>query len=106
MLYREPIVCADGYSVSIQANEYTYCMPRVTGAKHYTAVELGFPSEPDELINEYAEEDGHLDEYTGTVYPYTPACIVQQLIDKHGGIVSGECPPLLIHELQVGGEEE
>ena len=97
MLYREPIVCADGYSVSIQANEYTYCMPRVTGAEHYTAVELGFPSEPDELINEYAE---------GSIYPYVPARIVQQLIDKHGGIVSGECPPLLIHELQVGGEEE
>ena len=38
----------------------------------------------DELIIKYAEDP---DEPTGTVYGYVPVDIVQQLMDKHGGIV-------------------
>ena len=88
-LVRPRAVMADGFSVSIQATEYTYCTPAMNHARSYTDVELGFPSEEDKLINEYTEylED---DTYTDTVYPYVPVEIVDKLIEKHGGIVAVE----------------
>lgn len=102
MRNRLPVECADGYSVSIQASEYHYCVPRTNDAKEYGACELGFPNQPDELINEWACEH----DYTKTVYPYVPAEVIQALLEKHGGIVSGECPPLRIEEKEKGSEEE
>ena len=105
---RPRIVCQDGYSVSVQASEYAYCTPRYTQFQAedgwhvingdywfsdkernfrtdnyipYEAVELGYPSEEDELINEYAEGE----EYTNTVYGYVPVKVVEKLIEKHGG---------------------
>lgn len=53
------------------------------GIRDYESVELGFPSTEDELINEYAEDDS---DYTKTVYGYVPIEIVEELINKHGGI--------------------
>ena len=97
---RDSVVCADGYCISIQASEYHYCTPRTNDAEGYGACELGFPNQPDELINEYAEDS----DYTSTVYAYVPAKVIQALLDKHGGIVSGDCPPLRIIEEE--GEEE
>jgi uncharacterized protein YneR len=106
---RPRIVCQDGYSVSVQASEHAYCTPRYTQFQNddgwhvingnywmtgknernfrtvhyvpYEEVELGFPSEEDELINKYAEDE----DYTHAVYPYTPVDVVEQLIEKHGG---------------------
>lgn len=106
---RPRIVCNDGYSVSVQASEYTYCEPRYTQWQNedgwqvingnywsssktpmnfetdhftpYESVELGYPSEADELIYEYAEGN----DYTSTVYGCVPVKIVEQLIEKHGG---------------------
>ena len=107
---RPRILCEDGFSVSVQASEYTYCEPRYTQWKEqdkwhvlngnyfeyneeprkmlkdcftpYESVELGFPSEEDELIMEYADDE----DYTDTVYGYVPVEIVEKLIDKHGGM--------------------
>lgn len=79
------IVCRDGFSISVQANNFTYCTPRIDCGWPYSEVELGFPSEEDELINEYAEDDG---DYTDTVYGYVPIEIVNTLIEKHGGIIN------------------
>ena len=76
------IVCNDGFSISVQANNYTYCTPREDEAWPYSKVELGFPSAFDELIDEYAHCDGTLE----TVYGYVPIDIVNELIEKHGGI--------------------
>ena len=47
-------------------------------------MELGYPSEPDELIKEYAED---WDDLTDTVYGYVPIEVVDKLLEKHGGIV-------------------
>lgn len=74
--------CADGFSVSVQANRFCYCTPRVDNASHYSSVELGYPSMADELITDYAEDTN----YTNTVYGYVPVHIVDALIKKHGGI--------------------
>lgn len=79
---RPRLYCNDGYSISVQASELHYCEPRYNGAQDYESVELGFPSIEDELINEYAEDDP----YTKTIYGYVPIEIVEELINKHGGI--------------------
>ena len=81
---RPRVVCADGYSVSIQADRNMYCSPRIDGAEWYYKVELGYPSAEDSLINDYAEDD----DYTKTVYGYVPVEIVDKLLEKHGGIIN------------------
>lgn len=86
---RPRIECADGFSISVQASVHHYCTPRINGADNYEAVELGFPSMEDSLIMDYAEEPV---EPTETVYGYVPVELVNELIDKHGGIVNLEEP--------------
>lgn len=87
-IIRPRIVCKDGYSFSYQASAYHYCTPRSTfkpnEKEKYTQVELGYPSEDDELIHDYCEDPDHA---TYDIYPYVPVRIVNQLIEKHGGIV-------------------
>jgi hypothetical protein len=51
---RPRVVCQDGFSISIQANEYLYCRPRYNVGP-YSKVELGYPSKRDSLIIEYAD---------------------------------------------------
>ena len=80
---RPRLYCNDEYSISVQASSFHYCKPRLNGIRDYESVELGFPSTEDELINEYAEDDS---DYTKTVYGYVPIEIVEELINKHGGI--------------------
>jgi len=82
---RPRAVCKDSFSISIQASWFHYCAPHISGGDiDYESVELGFPSEPDELIFNYAEGD----DYTSTVYGYVPIDVVEELMKKHGGIVS------------------
>ena len=84
------IVCEDGVSLSVQVGYSLYSTPKKV-AKRYSAVEIGYPSEPEELIKEWAEwisfseEDGEPD-YTDTVYPYVPVKVVDKVLKKHGGI--------------------
>ena len=87
----ERVVCADGFSISIKAGAANYCSPRITGARQYSEVELGYPNKPCPFIYEYAEDK---EDYTESIYPYVPAKIVDAMIRGHGGIVSGQCPPL------------
>lgn len=81
-----PIVCKDGYSVSVQCSSTAYSLPRETfkDTAKYTSFELGFPDQSDELLDEYAEDSVHL---LHTVYPYVPREVVDALIEKHGGLV-------------------
>ena len=84
------IVCVDGFEMSVQVGFSLYSTPKKV-AKRYTAVEIGFPSEHEPLIEEYAEtfykDDGEdVTDYTDTVYPYVPVRIVDKVLKKHGGI--------------------
>ena len=82
------IVCEDGFSMSVQVGYSLYSTPKKI-AKRYSAVEIGYPSEPEELIKEYAEFapfDEDTADYTDTVYPYVPVKIVDKVLKKHGGI--------------------
>ncbi|HHZ94807.1 MAG TPA: hypothetical protein EYN67_04430 [Flavobacteriales bacterium] len=87
------VVCADGFRMSVQANEGSYCEPRDEAAEKYTSVEIGFPSEEEPLIMPWAEES---DKPTDTVYGYVPVDVVTTVIVKHGGMVEGEVPPGVI----------
>jgi hypothetical protein len=83
------IVCKDGFSISVQANEFSYCNPRGDEGP-YTHVECGFPSsEPKGELLEFAEDP---DKPTQTVYPYVPVSIVMAELELHGGIESGKLP--------------
>jgi len=77
------IVCADGFTISVQASSFHYCSPR-TDSGPWGMVECGYPSaHPGEDFVEYAED---MDNPLETVYGYVPIDVVQDLIDKHGGI--------------------
>ena len=84
------IVCSDGFKMSVQVGFTLYSTPKKV-AKRYSAVEIGFPSEHEPLIEEFAEtfykDDGEdVTDYTDTVYPYVPVKIVDKVLKKHGGI--------------------
>ena len=82
------IVCMDGFTMSVQVGYSLYSTPKKI-AKRYSAVEIGYPSEPEELIKEYAEFapfDEDTADYTDTVYPYVPVKIVDKVLKRHGGI--------------------
>ena len=82
------IVCTDGFSMSVQVGYSLYSTPKKV-AKRYSNVEIGYPSEHEPLIEEYAEcytfEELDID-FTDTIYPYVPVKIVDKVLKKHGGI--------------------
>lgn len=82
------VVCKDGFSMSVQANSFAYCTPRQDNAT-YTEVEVGFPSQREELLMGWAENP---DRPTDTVYGYVPTSIVYLVITKHGGMLRGQAP--------------
>ena len=82
------IVCSDGFSMSVQVGYSLYSEPKKV-AKRYSKVEIGYPSEREPLLEEYAELsmfDENFVDYTDTVYPYVPVKVVNQVLKKHGGI--------------------
>jgi len=83
------VICADGFEMSVQAHHTAYCTPRVDNAMSYTSVEIGFPSERESMLMEFADEP---DIPTETVYGYVPVQTVTNVLAKHGGIVEGNVP--------------
>lgn len=86
LVVRPRVRCADGYTVSVQANEYCYCSPR-SDADHYDKVELGYPSSEDSELADYAEDE---ERPCDTVYGYVPVKLVDEVLTKHGGIVGAD----------------
>ena len=93
MKLNKSVVCADGFRMSVQGNEGAYCEPRLDNQKKYNLVEVGYPSEREELIMPWCENDN---QPTNTVYGYVPVDVVTNVIVKHGGMVEGEVPPGVI----------
>ena len=83
------VICADGFEMSVQAHRSAYCSPRIDNAEKYTSVEIGFPSEREPMLIDFADEPSHP---TETVYGFVPVQIVTLVLAKHGGIVEGEVP--------------
>lgn len=98
------IVCADGFTVSVQASWMHYCSPRpahthfdspfdedasappVNGV--FSTVEVGFPSDRPEPWDRWASYCESPDRPTDTVYGYVPVALVRDLIASHGGEVA------------------
>ena len=76
------VVCKDGFKMSVQAGQSLYSEPRDV-ADHYEEVEMGYPSEEEHLFVKYAEDENDL---CNTVYGYVPCSIIDEVIEKHGGI--------------------
>ena len=73
---RPMIACMDGFRMSVQNHAGSYCNNNDT-------YEIGFPSEKENSIMEYAEEP---ERPTETVYGYVPEILINEIIEKHGGI--------------------
>lgn len=76
--------CSDGFNLSVQAHYGSYCQPRESWADEYSSVEVGYPSEREDLLMPYVED---ADRPTDTVYGYVPVSVIEQVIAKHGGLV-------------------
>ena len=76
------VVCKDGFEMSVQAGQSLYSEPRDV-ADSYEEAEVGFPSTEESLLTSYAENEDNL---CGTVYGYVPCTIIDEVIEKHGGI--------------------
>ena len=83
------IVCEDGFTMSVQVGYSLYSTPKKI-AKRYSAVEIGYPSDHEPLIEKWAEftpfDEDEVPDYTDTVYPYVPVGVVDKVLKKHGGI--------------------
>ena len=80
--YNPYVVCKDGFKMSVQAGQSLYSEPRDV-VDSYEEVEVGFPSTEESLLTSYAEDEENL---CGTVYGYVPCSIIDEVIEKHGGI--------------------
>ena len=75
-IVEEPIVCADGFSFSVQASYGHYCSPRMSDAEVYVKLEVGFPSQPEGLLGDTCD---------GDVWGYVSSEVIREIIVKHGG---------------------
>ena len=76
------VVCADGFTMSVQASGSHYCEPRAN-VERYRSFEIGFPSQKESLIMSYCEDES---KPTDTVYGWVPCAVVNAVLEKHGGI--------------------
>jgi hypothetical protein len=75
----KPLVCLDGFTVSVQASLGHYCSPQNNEGPYFT-FELGFPSEKQEELMSYAEDET---DPTGTVYSQVPLSIILSILNQH-----------------------
>ena len=76
------VICKDGFKMSVQAGQSLYSTPKDV-ADDYEEAEVGFPSTEETLLTTYAEDNDNL---CDTVYGYVPCSIIDEVIEKHGGI--------------------
>ena len=75
------IVCADGFSISVQASHGCFCTPQRDKGP-WTEVECGYPSSTDPMLDPY------LDGADSAVYGHVPIAIVERLLASHGGWIT------------------
>ena len=66
---RQRVVCNDGFNMSVQGNSGSYCSPRYFTTS-YECMEIGFPSEHDELLGDETED----------VYGYVEFDIIEKIV--------------------------
>jgi hypothetical protein len=90
---KEKRICTlkDGTIASVQASQFHHCVPKQDNAEKYRAVEAWF-WKPDKRFKEGRRM------LTEEPLSYLPVKKLMEIIDSHGGIVSGELPPLDLGE--------
>ena len=68
--------------MTVQAGQSLYSKPREV-ADHYEESEVGDPSTEEFLLAKYADDEENL---CDTVYGYVPCSLIDEVIEKHGGI--------------------
>jgi len=88
------MVCADGFSLSVQGHFGGYCYPGDDFANHYETVEVFCVSAPDPILNEWARRndrnwDGDPAPRAGMDTPMNrvPIAVIERVIAAHGGLV-------------------
>ena len=97
----ETVRCADGFNMSVQASGRGYCSPR-NNTGPWDSVEVGFPTAYEYCLMPYAEEPSRP---TETVYGWVPNKLVRSIIEVHGGLVSGEVPPMPVCQTNESNKE-
>lgn len=77
------IVCADGFSMSVQGHFGAYSYPSDDFAERYGSVEIFHLSAPEPLFGEHCRE--YADGITSPM-GYVPVWVVNAVIKKHGGL--------------------
>ncbi len=86
-IIREMVKCNDGFTFSAQIHYGVNCNSKeAKSMKEITDMELGYPSEADDLIAPYANETEYGTPLTQDVYGYTPIDVIVALVNKHGGL--------------------
>ena len=80
------VYCNDGFSFSMQASKFHYSIPAVAGYSYYSAMEIGYPSDPEPLLEPYVDRFHYSDYYHPNVYPFVGYKTIEQIVEKHGGI--------------------
>lgn len=75
--------CNDGFGMSVQGGRTEYSYPR-ENSPDFLSMEIGNILSDEELFHPYKDEKHK--PYNKTVYGYVPIEIIQQVIEKHGGI--------------------
>jgi len=75
------IFCKDGFSMSIYASAEHSCVPKVDNAKEYFMVEVRFPVPQEDMLWAYYDTLAGMG-----IYTFVPVDVVQQIVDKHGGL--------------------
>lgn len=86
---RPRIVCKDGVSLSVQANEYTYCFPRITTElpwETYNSVEVVYITKDDQPFTPPESWEPFSDgNFPSNIYGYVPSLMVERFIAEHRG---------------------
>jgi hypothetical protein len=83
MANKKMTTCKDGFNMSVQSSKSHYCTPRENDCGYYSEVEVGFPSEKEDLLMPWCE-DGT--KPTATIYAFVPIEIIMAIVKKHGGL--------------------
>lgn len=89
------VICYDGFSMSVQASKYHYSNPKNDQGPWFSA-EIGGVSKIEPLLMEFAENAANP---LTTVYGWVPTEVVWEVVEKHGGLKSGEIPAMKIGSL-------
>lgn len=77
--------CDDGFTMSVQASADHNCSPK-SNEGPYETVEVGFPSEREEILMNYIGRSCDPAKPTEAVYNDVPTEIVASVVDVHGGL--------------------